>query len=442
MATLKKNSKILIIPILLIVLALACNLPRGGIQESYGAEVSAPVGVDGGEIQGPNGMQLVIPAGAVEGTTEIKIAEVPSQPEPQPGFESGSGAYQVEVPPGTDFLLPVEVILPLIDGRPEMDYGVYRWDGGQWSYLGGEVDGDEIHVYVDHFSVLQSWGSINLHTRPVMFVNYGGDPAWIFAWEWDTNETTRLNMPAAFVMRRGLFGKDPTWWFQMYPMGTIYSWCVQWEQWTEPYWDLHGGGFVSEYINTYNFIFSSPVTISKESPQGDYMDMVRVEFSTGGGQQGTCGYPPGQVPKTAAPTAGMTPTTGTMTETPGPVTVTPGPATETAAILPTGTLTPSTGNLTPQESTNNGTFLYHSACTFSDGDSDSEEFTLSFKFSDDGVALTDHEFGDTVSYAKIMPNIYENSDDDLFSRITFTDIGFDYYGEGFSLTGDCVVTRK
>jgi hypothetical protein len=131
-----------------------------------------------------------------------------------------------------------------------------------------------------------------------------------------------------------------------------------------------------------------------------------------------------------------------MTETPGPVTVTPGPATETAAILPTGTLTPSTGNLTPQESANNGTFLYHSACTFSDGDSDSEEFTVTFKFSDDGVALTDHEFGDTVSYAKIMPNIYENSDDDLFSRITFTDIGFDYYGEGFSLTGDCVVTRK
>jgi hypothetical protein len=200
---------------------------------------------------------------------------------------------------------------------------------------------------------------------------------------------------------------------------------------------------VSEYINTYNFILNYPVTINEETPQGDYMDMVRVEFSTGGGQPGTCGSPPGQVPKTPTPTAEMTPTpTRTLKETPAAVTVTPQPVTETAAILPTETLTPSAGPLTPQERANHGTFLYHSACTYSDGDSDSEEMTLTFQFSDKSVSLTDHETGDTLSFAKVMPNVYEHSEDDLYSRITFTDTGFDYYGEGYGLTGDCVVTRK
>ncbi len=449
------NPKLFYILIVLIGLALACNLPLGADQESDGPAVKASTDVDGGQIQGPGGLQLVVPAGAVQDTTEIQIAEVPSQPEPMPGFVSGSNAYQVDFPPGTNLRMPVEVILPLDEDRPDLDYGVFRWDDGGWNYLGGEVAEDGIHVYVDHFSGVEAWGSVNIATRPLMFINYGGDPAWIFAWEWDTNESTRLGMPAAFVMRRGLFGKDPTWWFNMYPMGTIYSWCVQWEEWTKPYWDLHGGGFVSEYEDTYNFILDYTVVISPDTPQGDYTAMERVEFSTGGGGQvGTCGNPPGQRPKTPTPEATQTTTPatptgnptetplGTATDTPEAVPATPELATETAATNPNETATPDMGNLTPQEYANQGTFLYDATCIYSDGDSDTSQITLSFQFSDNGVSMSDAEYGDTIFFAKREPNIYDNTEEDLFSTIIFTDTGFDYFGEGYGLTGDCDVIRK
>jgi len=444
------NPKLFYILILLIGLALACNLPLGADPQSDGPAVKASTGVDGGQIEGPGGLQLVVPAGALQDAAEILIAEVPSQTEPLPGFESGSNAYQIDFPPGTNLRLPVEVIIPLNQNRPDLDYGVFRWDDGVWDYLGGEMAEDGIHVYVDHFSGVEAWGAINLDTRPLMFINYGGDPAWIFAWEWDTDDSNRLGMPAAFVMRRGLFGKDPTWWFNMYPMGTIYSWCVQWEEWTKPYWDLHGGGFVSEYEGTYNFILEFSVTINKDTPQGDYTVMERVEFATGGGGQlGTCGNPPGQRPKTPRPEATQTTMPAIATDTPEAVpgapelaTETPEPAAGTAVNNPTETPTPDTGYLTPQEHANQGTFLYETACTYSDGDSDSEQITLSFRFSEDGVTLTDVEFEDTLFLTKIAPNIYEITDEGIFLRFTFTDAGFDYYGEGYSLTGDCVVIRK
>jgi len=183
--------------------------------------------------------------------------------------------------------------------------------------------------------------------------------------------------------------------------------------------------------------------------------MTRLEFFTSGGQLGTCGNPPGQVPKTATPeglaqtaTPGLTQTTtpgtptGVSTDTPEPESATSGPATQTAVILPTETLIPSLGNLTPQEFANQGTFLYEAICKYSDGDSDTIQFTISFQFADNGVSLIDPEFDDTMFFTKKAPNIYENTEEDLFSRITFTDSGFDYFGDGYSLTGDCVVNRK
>ena len=62
------NRKLFYILILLIGLALACNLPLGADPESDGPAVKASTGVDGGQIQGPGGLQLVVPAGALQDT--------------------------------------------------------------------------------------------------------------------------------------------------------------------------------------------------------------------------------------------------------------------------------------------------------------------------------------------------------------------------------------
>ena len=121
------NPKLLTILILLIGLVLDCNLPLSADQEADEPAVNASAGVDGGQIQGPGGLQLVVPAGALQDTTDIQIAEVPSQPEPLPGYESGSAAYQIDFPPGADLRLPVEVIIPLDENRQDLVYGVFRW---------------------------------------------------------------------------------------------------------------------------------------------------------------------------------------------------------------------------------------------------------------------------------------------------------------------------
>jgi len=441
--------KMMLFLVLVTAVGLACNLPVGDEQESGGTAVQASVDVDGGEIEGPEGLRLVVPAGALDGRTLIQASQAEPHPAPQPGFESGSDAYQVELPAGTELRLPVEVVIPLKANRPDLEYGVFRWDTGDWDYLGGEMAEDGLHVFVDHFSTVEAFGSVNIHTRPVMFVNYAGDPAWILAWEWDTSESGRLGMPAAFVMRRGLFGNEATWWFQSYPMGTIYTWCVQWEEWEDPYWDLHGGGFVSKYKDTYNFILNYPITISPETPQGGYMEMERVEFSTDGGTQGPCGVPPGQIPVTATPVGSVPSETPLLiSDTPEPATTTAVSATQTPVLstatpeLPTATWTPDLGGLTPQEYANRGTNWFDASCTYSDGDSDTSTHQATFEFSENGVTFVDLEEGESVFYTKVGPNVYENNGEDLYSRITFTDDGFDYFGEGYGLTGNCVVIRK
>ena len=301
----------LLILLFLVALSLACN--AGGAfgpknDEPASTPIAASLDVDGGEILGPSGLRLLVPGGALAAPAEFQLAEAESQAAPLPGAGAASAAYEVEMPAGTDPLFPLEMVVPLDASNSGARPLVFRWDGRAWDYLGGEVEDDGLHVYVDHFSILQAWGDVDDTTKPVMFVNWAGDPAWVLPWEWDSPDSWRYNLPFAFTMRRGLFGDDPTWHTQVFPLSTVYSWCVQWEEWTEPYWDLHGGAFVSEYIGTYHFYMDFPITVAKDSPERDPFELLRVEFSTGGGgEPGTCGEPPGQIDRTATPPAAVQP---------------------------------------------------------------------------------------------------------------------------------------
>ena len=130
-----KYPKILLFLVILIAVVLACNLPGGDEQEGSGTAVGFQVDVEGGEIEGPDGLKLVVPAGALGASTLIQASQAEAHSAPQPGFESGSEAYLVELLAGTELRLPIEMVIPLEANRPDLDYGFFRWDGENWDFL-------------------------------------------------------------------------------------------------------------------------------------------------------------------------------------------------------------------------------------------------------------------------------------------------------------------
>ncbi len=274
--------------------------------------VSSAVGLAGGEINGPGDLTLIFPEGALPADVPVNIAVVAPPPADPSGAITAGTAYQVDLPPGTELLFPVEAILPLErqPGLADENYAAYRWDGEGWFYLGGIVEGDTLRVQVDQFSILRIYGLSTTH-RPVMFVNWSANKAWVFPWTWQTGESNRYGHAYAFTtVPGGDVWPGATWAYQSYPMGTYFTWCIQWDEWTQPVWDLGGGGFYSEYRGTYHFFLDYPITLNRESPGGGLREMERVEFTLQARIDGQCGYPPGEIPR-----AEETPQPGVATET-------------------------------------------------------------------------------------------------------------------------------
>jgi len=312
--------------------------------------VGARIGSDGGEIVGPDGVTLIVPEGALPGETEIRVAQVTELSVQPPGALSFGTAYEIVAPPDTQFMFPVEVYLPFVR-QPDLgdEYcSVYRWDGQAWYDLGGVIEGDRIRVHVTKFSIVGTWYT-SLSRARLLFVNQTGERALVYPWAWNTED--RLYKGGyAFTGKEGLFGPGITWGDERFPFGTYYSWCVEWPEWTEPVWDLHGGGYWTEYEGTYHMFLNAVVTLSKDSPGGDYVALTRVTFAVTNGIKGVCGEPPGLVQIPPTPTA-----IAAATSTPVP-TATP-PA--TATPVPAATLTftpPATASATPATPTSTPTF--------------------------------------------------------------------------------------
>jgi hypothetical protein len=330
------------IPFIFSLSLIACNLTNL-LSEStptpaQGDSITASVGVDGGEINGPDGVKLIIPEGAVPGEISISISRTDDPPQPPPDSLSTGTAYKITVPAGTRFLFPIEVILPLDrqEGLDDDNYVVYRWDGNEWHYMGGIIKGDQISVMANEFSTLQIGGMLNYHA-PVLFLNYSGNKAYVFPWTWDTTDPLRLGYGYTFTGRTGIFGDGVTWGLHNLPWATYFSWCIQWDEWTQPVWDLHGGGFWSEYIGTYHMFLNYPITINENSSNdgSNFDTMTRVEFVLTDRIDGFCGNPPGQVPTTPTDTPGST-LTPESTFTPTSEGLQPG---NTPTITPTSTET-------------------------------------------------------------------------------------------------------
>jgi hypothetical protein len=257
-------------------------------------EVCVPVSVQGAEVSGPEGVRLIVPEGALKDEIEIQVAVADDVPRPPADATPRGSAYEITLPPDTVLKFPVEVVLPADGVQPGADQPVaFRWDGGSWDYLGGVVEDEGLHVHVSDFSMLQAM-DINPFRKPILFLNRSMTKAYIFAWTWDTNESYRLNHAYAFTNRVGILGEQASWAVQVYPIGTYTSWCVQWEEYTEPVWDLGGGGFWSEYLGTYHQFINQAVVLDQSTPDGDYLEMERLAFTLNSPLPGVCGDGPPQ----------------------------------------------------------------------------------------------------------------------------------------------------
>lgn len=118
----------------------------------------------GGTVQSSDGTQVVIPAGAIVGTStslDITISEDLESTDPAtPGitFYNLQNTERSFGPTGTTFKKPVTISLPFGNANiPAADYpylAIYIWQGGCWQKVGGVVDPVKktVSVPVSHFS--------------------------------------------------------------------------------------------------------------------------------------------------------------------------------------------------------------------------------------------------------------------------------------------------
>ena len=122
----------------IIVVALAaCMSTCGGSTATSGTKI----GVEGGTVNGPDEVTLVIPEGALDGEVEFTISKASGNAS---GFHATGQIYEFG-PVGTTFKDPVSVTLPYDPVqllRQESNVCVWWSDSidGQWTVLAGTVD--------------------------------------------------------------------------------------------------------------------------------------------------------------------------------------------------------------------------------------------------------------------------------------------------------------
>jgi alpha-tubulin suppressor-like RCC1 family protein len=141
----------------LVMLLTACGGGGGG--RSNHPPPPSGIGAAGGTVQGPNGSQAVIPAGALSQATAIAVA-VSSAGAPQlpAGMRAASDVFAF-TPHGTTFATPATVTLPFDPSRVQTGFTprVYKTNAAQsaWELTpGASVGTNTVSVQVSSFSWL------------------------------------------------------------------------------------------------------------------------------------------------------------------------------------------------------------------------------------------------------------------------------------------------
>ena len=127
---------------------------KDGAATTPPASTTATVGVDGGTVNGPDGVQVVIPAGALSKATEVGISNDGSAATEIGGIKPISKVIAV-TPHGTEFAESVRINLPFnpadvgAGGQPVI---IKSQPGGTWTALQSEVVGSMVSADISGFS--------------------------------------------------------------------------------------------------------------------------------------------------------------------------------------------------------------------------------------------------------------------------------------------------
>ena len=144
----------LFISLMLLTLAGCGGDVNDGGSTSPPASTKAAVGAEGGTVNGPDGVQVVIPAGALDTPTEIGISNDGSGASEIGGIKPISKVIAV-TPHGTEFAESVRISLPFNPAdvaagtKPVI---IKSQPGGTWTALASEVVGSTVSADISDFS--------------------------------------------------------------------------------------------------------------------------------------------------------------------------------------------------------------------------------------------------------------------------------------------------
>ncbi|MBN1593461.1 MAG: hypothetical protein JW941_09495, partial [Candidatus Coatesbacteria bacterium] len=132
--------------------------------------VVAPVGTAGGTVATPEGVEIEIPAGALDGDEQIEIKPASREGELPPSVIMIGGLIFEFSPSGLTFNSPATLAFPLPEDHPDdIHFFWYNSETEEWEDLGGTVIDDTAYVTITHFSKIGVGFSETdwVHFRPV-----------------------------------------------------------------------------------------------------------------------------------------------------------------------------------------------------------------------------------------------------------------------------------
>lgn len=144
---------------------------------------TSTIGIAGGHVAGPAGLDLYIPPGAVTQATAITISETVIAP--PSGIGAMTPVYKFE-PEGLIFVRPVHVEIPVPAGTTSASVYWTRYNSAVFSPLGGTIANNAIGVDITHFSYATVGSGLGVHDVVVA--------AW-HAYIWGGSDGERAKAP-------------------------------------------------------------------------------------------------------------------------------------------------------------------------------------------------------------------------------------------------------
>ena len=188
----------------------ACG--EGGGDEPAAPSAPAPVslklGVAGGTLEGPDGVRLQVPPGALRADATLTVARADASAPPLPTLPAGfavSGPMMALTPHGTSFGTPVMISIPRgdlpADALPMLIKTNAAGDG--WEQIPAQVEGDRVVAWITRFSNIShiycgsrcaepgppvitgqpQSGSVNEHGAIIMGVDAVGLAPFTYQWD-------------------------------------------------------------------------------------------------------------------------------------------------------------------------------------------------------------------------------------------------------------------